>query len=251
MADSHAAEEDPFAEYLSQEQTAGAQAPVYAQGQASPQVDANMALLQLVESAQRQEQLLGKVCGLLAGLDDKIGRLAASQERLESSMQQLASQGAGLAGGTGGAGSGAPRPAPPQRGSLVQPPGKSGPVGGATAGSSFSAGGAAAAAGPSPEEQRLVAERLAADRARAEEEARRREEELARRREEEDRRRREEEERRRVEEERRKEEERQRKASLEKKTGSLMNSLVSGSAGSSLFADDEPKKRSKGGLFDD
>jgi len=245
MADG-AAEQDPFDEYLSQEQAAHVQRAAYAEpAEASPQMDANIALRQLVESGQRQEQLLGKVCSLLVGLDGKLGQLAASQERLEASMQQFASQGA--AAGAAPAGVGAQRPSA-QRGNLVQPPGKS------SAGPSAPMGGASftgAASAPSPEEQRLAAERLAAERLRIEEEGRRREEELARKREEDERRKREEAERLRLEEECRREEERKRKANLEKKTGSLMSNLISGSGSSSLFGDEEPKRGSKGGLFDD
>jgi len=247
MADG-AAEQDPFDEYLSQEQAAHVQRAAYAEpAEASPQMDANIALRQLVESGQRQEQLLGKVCSLLVGLDEKLGQLALSQERLEVSMQQFASQGAATGAAQAPAGVGAQRPTV-QRGNLVQPPGKSstGPI--------ASMGGApltGAASAPSPEEQRLAAERLAAERLRIEEEGRRREEELARKREEDERRKREEAERLRLEEECRREEERKRKANLEKKTGSLMSNLISGSGSSSLFGDEEPKRGSKGGLFDD
>jgi len=251
MADG-VAEQDPFDEYLSQEQAAHGQQAVYAEpAEAPPQVDANLALRQLVESGQRQEQLLGKVCSLLVGLDEKIGRLADSQERLETSMQQLSSQGAGVAAAAPVQGQ---RPSI-SRGNLVQPPGKTGAPAGvpAQAGGSFAAGASftGAASTPSLEEQRLAADRIAAERIRIEEESRRREEELARKREEDERRKREEAERQRIEEERRREEERQRKANLEKKTGSLMSNLISGSGSSSLFGDDEPKGRSKGGLFDD
>mmetsp|Transcript_59899 Transcript_59899/g.128522 ORF Transcript_59899/g.128522 Transcript_59899/m.128522 type:complete len:235 (+) Transcript_59899:95-799(+) len=231
-----AGEEDPFAEFLSQDQGGtGPPLPTYAAEQAPGADDAGMQLRLLVECARRQEELLGKVCGLLVGLDDKMGRLAASQERLESQFQTLPAQGAGA---------GAPRSAVP-RGNLVPPPGKS-PLGGS--------GGPGPAASPvqSAEEQRMVAEKMAAERLRIEEEGRRRAEELARRREEEEKRRQEEAERQRLEEERRKEEERLRKAQLEKKTTGLMGDLMSGSSGGGLFGDEDVgKRKSKGGLFDD
>jgi len=240
-------EDDSFAEFLSQEQ---AHSAAYVEPvEVSSHADANATLRQLLECSQRQEQLLGKVCSLLVSLDEKIGRIATSQERLEVSMQQRTDLGAsqGIAAGSpASTASTMQRPAP-QRGSLVQPPGKIGPSPSTAGGASF-----VGAAPQTVEEQRLATERLAAERVRIEEEGRRREEELARRREEEERRKREEAERLRAEEERRREEERQRKAQLEKKTGSLMSNLIAGSAGNSLFGDDEPKKRSsKGGLFDD
>ncbi|CAJ1355741.1 unnamed protein product [Effrenium voratum] len=224
-----ATEEDPFSEFLSQEPTAPA-----------PPAEGAESLLRLVaESAQRQEQLLGKVCSLLLGLDDKLGRIAAAQERLEETMQR----GGGGGGSSGDSFTARGGTAPVPRGNLVAPPGKtsySGPLG------------PSAAAGPSPEEQRLAQERLAADRLRMEEENRRRAEELARRREEDERRKREEEERRRQEEERRREEERLRKEELGKKTSGLMSGLLSSSGGGGLFGDEAaPKRSSKGGLFDD
>jgi len=242
-ADGVGAEEDPFAEFLSQDQAAGGQPATYAAPpEVEPQDAANLALRQLVESAQRQEQLLGKVCSLLVGLDEKMGRIAASQERLETTLPSQP-VGGGIAGAPA-PGGGSQRPSV-QRGNLVQPPGKMPqPV----AGGSFSGTPGLATA----EAQALAAEKLALERARIEEEGRRREEELARRREEEERRKREEAERLRQEEERRREEERQRKANLEKKTGSLMSNLMSGSgSGGGLFGDEEPKRTSKGGLFDD
>ncbi|CAK9011706.1 unnamed protein product [Durusdinium trenchii] len=215
-------EEDPFAEYLSQEVPS---APQH-EGEAGVE-----ALLRLVaESSQRQEQLLGKVCSLLVSLDEKMGRMAAAQERMQDSLLRAPDPGLSAA---------APK-APlsnAQRGALVAPPGK--PYAGAPA------------AGPSPEEQRLAQERLLADQKRIEEENRRRAEELARQRAEEERRRREDEERRRQEEERRREEERRAKEELGKKTDGLLSGLLSQSGGGGLFGDDEPKRASKGGLFDD
>lgn len=218
-------EEDPFSEYLSQEHVAAAPAPAE---------EGAEALLRLVaESSQRQEQLLGKVCSLLVSLDEKMGRIAAAQDRMISDNLQRPEAGPST---------GAARPPPPgqTRGALVAPPGKpsyGGPV----------------SAVPSAEEQRLAQERLLADQKRMEEENRRRAEEMARQRAEEERRKREEEERRRQEEERRREEERRAKEELGKKTSGLMSGLLSSSGGSGggLFGDDEPKRASKGGLFDD
>jgi len=241
-------EEDPFAEFLSQEQGT-VPAPAYTPPE--PEQDAAVVLKQLADCAQRQEQLLGQVCGLLKGLDDKVARIAANQERLEASLQQMTQQSisAGAAAATAGVG-GAKSAGGPTRGHIVQPPGKPGvPVTAAAPANSFAAGGSFM---QSAEEQRLAAEKLALERARIEEENRRREEELAHRREEEERRKAAEAERLRLEEEKRREEERKRKAKLEQKTGSLMSNLIDGSGGSGLFGDDEPKRNSKkGGLFDD
>eukprot|EP00439_Symbiodinium_sp_Y106_P024878 s415_g3.t1 len=173
QAQSHP-EEDDFSQFLSQENAAPP---------AQPEVTAEALLRVVAESSQRQEQLLGKVCSLLVSLDEKLGRIASAQERLEDSLHRAADAPAGAAR--------APVSGQVQRGALVAPPGKPG----------YSAAGAQQ--GPSPEEQRLQQERLAAERLRMEEENRRRAEEMNRRREEEERRKREEEERRRQEEERR------------------------------------------------
>jgi len=224
QAQSHP-EEDDFSQFLSQENAAPP---------AQPEVTAEALLRVVAESSQRQEQLLGKVCSLLVSLDEKLGRIASAQERLEDSLHRAADAPAGAAR--------APVSGQVQRGALVAPPGKPG----------YSAAGAQQ--GPSPEEQRLQQERLAAERLRMEEENRRRAEEMNRRREEEERRKREEEERRRQEEERRREEERLRKEELGKKTSGLMSGLLSsdsGGGGGGLFGDEAPKRSSKGGLFDD
>lgn len=226
MEDETHHEEDPFAEYLSQEPVAAT----------APPEEGAEALLRLVaESSQRQEQLLGKVCSLLVSLDEKMGRIAAAQERMEDNLHRLPETGSASI---------AARPPPPgqPRGALVAPPGKT------------SYGGPVSAV-PSAEEQRLAQERLLADQKRMEEENRRRAEELARQRAEEERRKREEEERRRQEEERRREEERRAKEELGKKTSGLMSGLLSssggGGGGGGLFGDEEPKRASKSGLFDD
>jgi len=226
--------EDPFAEFIAQEQP--------------EQADPNAQLAELVACSKRQEQLLGKVCSLLVSLDEKMGRMVSAQEGVEAAMQRMADQG-GVAGGGAAAShpGGGPLAAgkPVQRGSIVKPPGAR----------DMPAGGAAPAAAPaarSAEAQQAAAEKLAADKLRIEEEARRRAEELARKRAEDEQRKREEMERQRVEEERRREEERQRKEALEKKTNGLMSNLIAGSGGG-LFGDDDlgSKKKTKGGLFDD
>ncbi|CAE7281464.1 unnamed protein product [Symbiodinium pilosum] len=218
-------EEDDFSQFLSQE---NATAPP------QPEVNAEALLRLVAESSQRQEQLLSKVCSLLVNLDEKMGRIASAQERLEDSLHRVDPP-AGVARAPVSA------QGQQQRGSLVPPPGKPG----------YSASGAPQ--GPTLEEQRLQQERLAAERLRMEEENRRRAEEMNRRKEEEERRKREEEERWRQEEERRREEERQRREELGKKTSGLMSGLLSsgGGGGGGLFGDEEPKRNSKGGLFDD
>lgn len=241
-------EEDPFSEYLAQEQTTGVP-PAAAYQDAGAEADAGAQLRQLVLCAQRQEQLLGKICSVMVGLDEKMSRMAVAQERLEATMERFME--GGMAPAVGGSfvapGVGAQRPSV-TRGSLVQPPGKS--AGGIPAAQAVPAGTSFTAAA---EEQRLAAEKLAAERLRLEEESRRRAEELARKKEEEERRKREEAERLRLEEERRKEEERLRKEQLEKKTTGLMSNLISSSGGGGLFGDDDTgkKKSVKGGLFDD
>jgi len=220
-------EEDPFGEFLSQEQGA------HGDRADAPQDDAALQLKSLVESSQRQELLLGKMCSLLAGIGDKLGEVTNSQERLEAAIQQ-----AGLGSGTRGGGAQAPPPAggaaagAPSRGAVVAPPGRG---------------------GPPVEDPRASAEKLAQDRARMEEENLRRAEELRKKKIEDDRRKAEEAERQRVEDERKRTEERQRKANLEAKTTGLMSDLISGGGGggSDLFGSDPPKKTSKGGLFDD
>eukprot|EP00929_Paragymnodinium_shiwhaense_P120054 TRINITY_DN91960_c0_g1_i1.p1 TRINITY_DN91960_c0_g1~~TRINITY_DN91960_c0_g1_i1.p1 ORF type:complete len:262 (+),score=81.69 TRINITY_DN91960_c0_g1_i1:110-895(+) len=254
--------EDPFAEYLAQDAAPAmnayaapamdaysghiAAAPPPAGGE----VDASVQLRLLVESSQRQEQLLGKVCSLLVSLDEKMGRLAANQSMLESRLDAVAGGGYAAAGApVGKVASGSNIP----RGSLIAPPGQPGAVRQPPAPApSASFTNAQTTAAQRAEFERQEAERLAAERIRIEEEARRRAEELARKREEDERRRREEAERQRLEEERRREEERQRKAALENKTNAAMSSLLTGGGGGGLFGDDDtaPKKK-KGGLFDD
>eukprot|EP00933_Yihiella_yeosuensis_P010547 TRINITY_DN11718_c1_g1_i1.p1 TRINITY_DN11718_c1_g1~~TRINITY_DN11718_c1_g1_i1.p1 ORF type:complete len:248 (+),score=94.29 TRINITY_DN11718_c1_g1_i1:64-807(+) len=246
-----AAEEDPFSEFLSQDQASGApaeQVPSYAAAPAAAEVSADTALRIMAESAQRQEQLLSKVCSLLVGLDEKMGRMASNQEKMEATMQRLMENGAAAMSAAGGdgrrpsVGGGGPR------GNLVLPPGKAG-----NAAAAYGPGGVPSApspVGPSFEDQQRQQERLAAERARVEEENRRRAAELQRQREEAERRRQEEEERKRLEMERKLELERQKKEELANKTNSLMSNLISNSGGGGLFEDDAPKK-SKAGLFDD
>eukprot|EP00427_Karlodinium_veneficum_P021550 CAMPEP_0169113974 /NCGR_PEP_ID=MMETSP1015-20121227/28496_1 /TAXON_ID=342587 /ORGANISM="Karlodinium micrum, Strain CCMP2283" /LENGTH=208 /DNA_ID=CAMNT_0009176197 /DNA_START=42 /DNA_END=668 /DNA_ORIENTATION=- len=204
--------EDPFSEYLAPDQ------PV-----APPANDAGLQLRLLVESSKRQEQLFVKVCGLLEGLGEKMSAVASNQESLQSTMQRLADEGGG------GRASG--------RGSMAKPPG----VG------TLGPGGVSR-----EEQQRLEAERLAAERARIEEENKRRAEELARKKAEAEKRAAEEAERKRIEEEKRAAEEKARKQLLESKTTGLMSDLISDSGGGGLFGDDlgKPKKKG-GGLFDD
>lgn len=245
-----AAEEDPFAEFITQEPAGQG---TYAQ-QASG--DGTAHLQMLVESAQRQEQLLGKVCSLLAGLNDKVDRLAGSQDRLATTMNSICDQGAFNAAAQGmqapGAsftGNAAPAQQRTSRGQIVGPPNLSG---GPTATSSLPPTSASAIAtpintGPSAEENRL---RMEEERRRIEEEGRRRAEEIARKREEDERRRREEAERVRLEQERKAEEERQKKAALAQKTSGLMSGLTEGGGGD-LFGDDLKPKKKGGGLFDD
>jgi len=238
-----AGEDDPFSDFLSQDQSAGEVPVPVAAPAAAGETDAAMMLRLLVESSQRQEQLLGKVCSLLVGMDDKIGRLAANQERLEATLQTSVSQamqGSSVAAGGNKAASATPSHS---RGSIVVPPGKSG--------AGIVPSNAPLTPAQAAEEQRLNAERLAQDRIRIEEEGRRRAEELARKRDEDERRRREEAERQRIEEEKRREEERQRKMQFEKKTNGLMSNLITNSGGGGLFGDEVESKPKKGGLFDD
>jgi hypothetical protein len=246
-----AQEDDPFAEFLSQETPA----PVEGGG-GGGEIDVGMQLKLLVESSRRQEELLGKVCSLLVGLDAKMGSIANSQNRLEDKLSQPGA----MVANPGTAGS------PPvaqaarastavNRGQMICPPGKTPEY----------LGGSFTAPPPAPtqtqpqtaqqvaDQQRMSAERIQEERRRIEEEGRRRAEELARNRELEQQRRREEAERQRLEEERRKEAEKQRKAALENKTAGLMAGLTSGAGGAnSLFDDDDkPEKPKGGGLFDD
>jgi len=167
MGDRKGSEEDLFAEYNTTEQSAPQS---FASSAGDGPNESAVHLQQLVECAQRQELLLGKVGSLLVGLDAKFGRLTVTQERLEGSMQQLCSAGAGAAVPTASA---VPVPTGSTRGSMIAPPGASSTI----------------RAGPSPQEQQ---ERIAAERARVEEEGRRRAEEMARKREDDERRRREE-----------------------------------------------------------
>lgn len=252
--------EDPFAEFLSQEPNPAPQE--YADpGVAPTQGGAEAQLAQLVAVAQRQEQLLGQVCGLLTGLDERVSQLTRTQERLEATMQRVLEQGTGSFGGgapagTGsfGAGGGATPQARPSRGSLIAPPGHAGNFNPTHPPQATPVGGGPSAAEKQEEQRRRFEEdqaRLRQEQIRNEEEARRRAEELARRREEEERRQRDEAERRRLEEERRAEEERKRKAALEARTSGLMAGLMEGSGQGGLFDDDAPKKRTSKGLFDD
>jgi hypothetical protein len=207
---------------------------------APPADDAGMQLRLLVESSQRQEQLFTKVCSLLVGLDEKMTVVAGNQERLESTMQRLAEEGAFAGGGSGGSSARASG-----RGNIAAPPGRE-TLGGSGPTAATATGGVS-----KEEQQRLEAERLAAERARIEEENARRAQELARKKAEAEKRAKEEEERKRIEEEKRLAEEKARKQELEKKTTGLMSDLISGGGGD-LFGDDlAGKSKKKGGLFDD
>eukprot|EP00928_Gymnodinium_smaydae_P080102 TRINITY_DN63886_c0_g1_i1.p1 TRINITY_DN63886_c0_g1~~TRINITY_DN63886_c0_g1_i1.p1 ORF type:complete len:286 (-),score=57.63 TRINITY_DN63886_c0_g1_i1:83-847(-) len=250
--------EDPFADFLSQDNPAP---PAPVQHEAQGEVDVGLQLRLLVESNQRQEQLLGKVCNLLASLDEKMGRMVDNQASLQHTLasnppvMSASGGGGGYGGGgggplAGGGGGGRDHPpvdsrratAPPQqRGNMILPPGK-----GLTQPMPHAPAAPMAMPGEDP---RVAAER---ERQRIEEDGRRRAEEIARRREEDERRRREEAERQRAEEERRREEERQRKLALEKKTTGLMSNLVSGGGGG-LFGDEDAaaSRPKRGGLFDD
>uniref|UniRef100_A0A7S0ZS20 Uncharacterized protein n=1 Tax=Noctiluca scintillans TaxID=2966 RepID=A0A7S0ZS20_NOCSC len=245
-------EEDPFAEFLTQD------AQVSAAVEEPQEIDAGLQLKLLVESNKKQEQLLSKVCDLLVAVTEKVERLQGTQQQLEQRMAQITE--GGIAGPPTGSFSGPPGGSfmGSNRGALVQPPGKAplGPLGPQVPGPGPV--NVPAPAGVSPaqraEEQRLVQERLEAERLRVDEETRRRADELAKRKAEEERRRAEEEERLRVIEERKKEEERKRKQELESRTSGLMNNLLADDAGSSLFGDDlvaKNKSKKKGGLFDD
>jgi len=237
------AADDPFDEFLSaQEPPAGVDANATSMAD-----DPNVQLRLMVECSQRQEQLLGKVCSLLADLGEKVDRIAQNQDRLEARLAAVAPAGSAAC----AAAAGAPVTPTPTRGQMVMPLGHGGqPAQVPQAGSGAAASGyPGAKAGEDP---RLAAERLAADAKRVEEESRRRAEELARKREDDERRRREEAERIRIEEERKKEEERLRKLALEKKTTGLMSDLITSGGGGGLFGDDEPRRPKKGGgLFDD
>lgn len=234
MADNNV--EDPFSEYLDNDggqETAGYSAPA-----APPADDATLQLRLLVESAQRQEQLMGKVCSLLVGLDEKLGQVSANQERLEGSLTRLAEEGAFS--GKGGA-------AADGRGQIVAPPGKTGNNPGAGPGRS------SISAAEKAEKERQEAEKIAAERARIEAENVRRAEELARKKVEAEKRAREQAEIERIAEEKRREEEARKKAVLEQKTSGLMSDLISSGGGGGLFGDDigAGKKKKGGGLFDD
>eukprot|EP00927_Polykrikos_kofoidii_P025601 TRINITY_DN22973_c0_g1_i1.p1 TRINITY_DN22973_c0_g1~~TRINITY_DN22973_c0_g1_i1.p1 ORF type:complete len:247 (+),score=55.41 TRINITY_DN22973_c0_g1_i1:128-868(+) len=241
------ADEDPFADFLSQDASVAGGCPAAAASEphatgGGDGVEAAVQLKLLVESSQRQEQLLGKVCSLLVGLDGRMGTLASKQDRFESTLQQVFSQSTTVL-STAGRDVVRTTSMGTNRGSLVAPPGK-GPIN-PLASPPPSAPQPPTNTGPSPEQ-------LAQERMRMEEDARLRAEEMQRKRVEDDRRRREEAERQRVEEERRREEERVRKEELEKKTNAALSGLFgSGGASSSLFGDEDTSKKKKSGLFDD
>mmetsp|Transcript_5761 Transcript_5761/g.13669 ORF Transcript_5761/g.13669 Transcript_5761/m.13669 type:complete len:201 (-) Transcript_5761:64-666(-) len=178
-------------------------------------------LCKLLESEQRKERLLEKVCGLLDGLNTKMEQTATAQEAI------------------------ARRPD-------VGPSVTSDPKAHSAPSTSFSAP-TMSAAQQREEQQRQEAERLAAERVRIEAEAKHRAEELAKKREEDEQRRKVEAEKRRIEEERRKEEERRRKDELANKTSGLMSNLISDGSGGGLFGEEPTNKRPSkgGGLFDD
>lgn len=206
-------EQDPFEQYTRQDQDQGAPPP-----------DTDNAVEQLgllVQSSQRQTQLLDKMCSLLEGLEMKVDQLVQVQSTMDANAGGAGGHapGHGQVGATGG------------RGKVVAPP-----AGGAEGGSR----------GGMPQDLRTKAERMAAERARAEEESRLREE--AKR--EEAQRKKEEEDRMRLEAERRRQEEQERKEKLEQKTNGLMSNLIVGSGSGGLF-DEAPVRRNKGGLFDD
>lgn len=212
--------------------------------------DATRLLAQLVETSQRQEALLGKVCQLLAHLGDRVDRVAASQERLEA---KLAQGGGGYAGPVGGQPAAAPNQLRDSRGSLALPPGQPRAPGAPVPGQSVADQQAQIAMlkAQREEEGRMQQLKLEQDRRRLEEEERQRLEEIARKKAMEEQRRKEEAERKRQEELRRQEEERKRKAALEQKTSGLMGNLLSGDSGGGGLFGDEPPKKNKGGLFDD
>lgn len=211
MSFSFADEQDPFEQYTRQDQGA-------------PPPDTDNAVEQLgllVQSSQRQTQLLDKMCSLLEGLETKVDRLVSVQSALGSGGAGGNAPGRGQEGATGGGG----------RGKVLAPPARTVEGG---------------SRGGMPQDLRTKAERMAAERARAEEESRLREE--AKR--EEARRKKEEEERKRLEAERQRQEEQERKEKLEQKTNGLMSNLIVGSGSGGLF-DEAPVRRNKGGLFDD
>lgn len=202
------------------------------------EMDAAACLQRLVESSQRQEQLMEKMCTLFVNLDTKIGRVAAGQERLEAAAQS----GGGTRELSGSAPGRASFTEPDSRGQMIRPIGHKP--------ESFTA----PSPPPAPDPRIAAAQRQAeSERANAERfQLQRREEEIRRRQEEDDRRIAEEAAARRAEEERRVEQERQRKAGLEARTKGMMSSLITDGP-SDLFGDDlgaKPKKAA-GGLFDD
>lgn len=219
-------EEDAFDQYLSQDQGEHYVEQVAASDQAA---DPSESLRVLVQCAHRQEQLLGKMCGLMMGLDSKLQKLADGQESLEQRMQHISMKAAATP-------SAGVAKEPTARGAVVAPPGRT--------------------VGPpsvpltAEQQAKLEADRLVQERVRIEEEGKKRAEELSRKRVEDEKRKRAEEERRRIELEKRRVEEQKRKSALQNKTTGLMSGLLGSEGRSSLF-EEGPTKTGKGGLFDD
>mmetsp|Transcript_58752 Transcript_58752/g.108429 ORF Transcript_58752/g.108429 Transcript_58752/m.108429 type:complete len:208 (-) Transcript_58752:59-682(-) len=195
---------------------------------ADPSTTHTELLCKLLESEQRKEKLLEKVCGLLEGLNTKMEQTAAAQEAMA-------------------------RRQPGQEGGFSAAAGTSDTKALPVASTNSFAAPTMTAAQQREEQQRLEAERLAAERIRVEAEAKQRAEELARKREEDEQRRKAEAERRRIEEEKRKEEERRRKDELANRTSGLMSNLIADGSGGGLFGEEPTSKRPSkgGGLFDD
>lgn len=227
-------QQDAFEDFL-QEEAAGPQVDfedIEAAAAASPS-DADYLRI-LAESSMRQEKLLSQMV-------EEITRLSVATQGVAERVDALGA--AAAAGNDGGVSRGfakhgaATVPKEIRGGDLLKPPG---------------GGAAVITASPailSAEDRQAQAERAAAERLRAEEEARKRNEALNRRRAEEEERKRLEAEAERVQEEKRREEERKRKEALQNKTSGLMDELLSGSGGGGLFEDTiKPKKAS---LFDE
>eukprot|EP00927_Polykrikos_kofoidii_P069168 TRINITY_DN64551_c0_g1_i1.p1 TRINITY_DN64551_c0_g1~~TRINITY_DN64551_c0_g1_i1.p1 ORF type:complete len:259 (+),score=72.02 TRINITY_DN64551_c0_g1_i1:72-848(+) len=247
-----AMEEDPFADFLSQEAQGSSGYPAAAPTtleaiRGGGGLDAGLQMKLLVESSQRQEQLLEKVCSLVANLDARIETLGNNQNRLEATLHHVVSQRAMSSTPVVRDTTKSATPAGINRGSLVAPPGR-GPV------NPLASPPPTSTIVVSDEKSTEAEDRLARERLRLEEESRRRAEEMQRKRVEEERRRQKEIERQRIEEDRRREEEKLRKQELENKTNAALSGLFGSDSGggSSLFGDDEAKpKKKSGGLFDD
>jgi len=256
-----------------------AQPPVYEEQTEDP---AQAALLALVRSARRQEELYEKVCGLLSNLNEKfesfststgekLEHFATTTQRLEYAIASIQPGSVATVPLSAVAPASAPVPPradvpggiqrglippPGQRGAIIQPPGREPPR---SIGDPRLNAGAVLPRTTNPlapggvnhaEAERVKQQAILEQQRRLEEEERERQEQVRLRLIEEEARRKREEEERKLEEQRLAALERAKKEALDSRTKGLMSNLMTGT-GPDLFPDEPKRPDQAKGLFDD